>query len=204
VTPEETTHRDPRASRMGMWLFLFTEMLLFGGLFLVYAVYRRAHAEAFHGASRELELGFGAGNTVLLLTSSLTMAAGVAAFESGRIVRSARLIAATAGMGMVFLLNKGFEWGAKFHAGLYPTAAVLEARDPGEKLFFSLYFAMTGLHGLHVLVGASVLSVVLILVHRAGTDAPRRYPGVVENAGLYWHLVDIVWIFLFPLFYLIA
>jgi len=196
-------HRNPRASRMGMWLFLFTEMLLFGGLFLVYAVYRRGHAEAFHKASAELSLAFGAGNTVLLLTSSLTMALGVAAFERGLVSRALALISGTIGMGALFLVNKGIEWSVKFGHGLYPGSPVLEARDQGERLFFSLYFAMTGLHGLHVLVGGAVLGVVVVLVRRAG-PAPARHAALVENAGLYWHLVDIVWIFLFPLFYLIT
>ncbi|MEK7474639.1 MAG: cytochrome c oxidase subunit 3 [Candidatus Coatesbacteria bacterium] len=200
---EEGGHGNARASRMGMWLFLFTEMLLFGGLFLVYAVYRRGHPEAFHAASGELSLAFGAGNTILLLTSSLSMALAVAAFERGLISRALALIGGTIGMGLLFLVNKGLEWSVKFGHGLYPGAAVLEARDPGERLFFSLYFAMTGLHGLHVLVGAGVLGAVVVLVRRSGATAERHGP-LVENAGLYWHLVDIVWIFLFPLFYLIT
>jgi len=202
------TPRIPRASRMGMWLFLFTEILLFGGLFLVYAVYRRANPEAFHIASGELSLRFGAINTVILLTSSLTMALAVSAFERGLVGRCLRFLAGTAGLGLIFLGNKAVEWSAKFAHGLYPGNPILEARPAGEKLFFSLYFAMTGLHGVHVLVGVVVLAVTAVLAGRsARADAARvheKYGGVVENSGLYWHLVDTIWIFLFPLFYLIS
>jgi cytochrome c oxidase subunit 3 len=189
-----------------MWLFLFTEMLLFGGLFLVYAVYRRQFAPSFRAASEELNLAFGVINTAILLTSSLTMALAVGAFERKRVNRCIGFLAGTVGLAALFLCNKAVEWGAKFAHGLYPGAHVLEARPQGEKLFFSLYFAMTGLHGVHVIVGAGLLGTVAVLVRRAdrkggGSD---RWAGLVENAGLYWHLVDIVWIFLFPLFYLIA
>ena len=202
------SHRIPRASWMGMWLFLFTEILLFGGLFLIYAVYRRANAEAFHIASGELSLKFGAINTVILLTSSLTMVLAVSALERGLVGRCLRFLAGTAGLGLVFLVNKAMEWSAKFAHGLYPGNPILEAKPAGEKLFISLYFAMTGLHGVHVLVGIVVIAVSAVLVRRAqasvGENAGELYGGVVENAGLYWHLVDTIWIFLFPLFYLIS
>jgi len=191
-----------------MWLFLFTEILLFGGLFLVYAVYRRANPEAFHIASGELSLRFGAINTVILLTSSLTMALAVSAFERGLVPRCLRFLAGTAGLGLVFLGNKAVEWSAKFAHGLYPGNPILEAKPAGEKLFFSLYFAMTGLHGVHVLVGVVVLAVTAVLAgcsaRKDGARVHEKYGGVVENSGLYWHLVDTIWIFLFPLFYLIS
>jgi cytochrome c oxidase subunit 3 len=195
-------HRDHAGAKLGMWLFLFTELILFGGLFLVYSAYRRVHPGDFHRASEELNLVLGVVNTLVLLTSSLTVALSISAIRQGRKRHSVWFLSATILLGCLFLVNKYFEWTAKIHHGIYPGSPSLMAREPGERLFFGLYYSMTGLHGVHVLVGVSVLAVMVWLLVR---DHIRQDAFIqLENAGLYWHLVDIVWIFLLPLFYLAA
>jgi len=185
-----------------MWLFLLSEILLFGGMFILYSVYRYKNPVDFHHASRELDVLLGTLNTLLLSTSSLTMAASISAIQRGQRKLSVYLVAATLFFGLLFLANKGIEWGAKIEHGIYPNGPVLSARTTGEILFFGLYYVMTGLHGLHVLVGVGVLSVMMRFVLREKIRPDHFVP--LENAGLYWHLVDIIWIFLFPLFYLIT
>jgi cytochrome c oxidase subunit 3 len=190
-------------ARIGMWLFLLSEILLFGGLFLLYAVYRSKHPGDFHAASLELSRFDGTLNTAILLTSSLTAVAAVFSLqELNKPKRAVFFLGATIAFGAAFLVVKAFEWAAKFEHGLYPNAAVLMKRPPGEILYFGLYFTMTGLHALHVIIGMTVLFVMLAFVLR-GKATQERSAGL-ENAGLYWHLVDIIWIFLFPLFYLIS
>jgi cytochrome c oxidase subunit 3 len=195
-------HRDDAGSRMGMWIFLLSELLLFGGLFVAYAAYRVAHRADFHRAGAELDAALGATNTVVLLTSSLTVALGVQALRAGRERQAPRWVAATLVLAAVFLGIKAVEWSAKFHHGLFPGLPGLAALPPGERLFFGLYFAATGLHAIHVIAGAAVLAVAAVLVARGRVR--RDAPVVLENAGLYWHLVDIVWILILPLFYLAA
>ena len=190
-------------ARIGMWLFLLSEILIFGGLFLLYAVYRSKHPADFHAASLELSRFDGTLNTAILLTSSLTAVLAIFSLqEQNRPRRTVLFLGATIACGLAFLVVKGFEWAAKFEHGLYPNAAVLLKRPPGEVLYFGLYFTMTGLHALHVIIGIGVLSVMVSFVAR-GKATQERSAGL-ENAGLYWHLVDIIWIFLFPLFYLIS
>ncbi len=196
------THRDPVGAKLGMWLFLLSELILFGGLFLLYAVYRFQYAPEFHEGSEELSRAFGTLNTAILLTSSLTMALGIAALQKGRRSLAFLLTFATIVLGLVFLGNKYAEWTTKFHHGIYPNAPWLLAQSKGVILFFGLYFTMTGLHGLHVLAGLGVLAGTLVMIARGRVSPGRVAP--LENAGLYWHLVDIIWIFLFPLFYLIT
>ena len=193
--------RDDTGARLGMWLFLLSEVLLFGGMFILYSAYRFKNPADFHRASLELEVLLGTVNTLILLTSSLTMAISITAIQRGRRALSRWLLLATIILGLLFLTNKGVEWGGKIHQGIYPGSPVLLSRPKGEILFFGLYYVMTGLHGLHVLVGIGVLSVMFFLVSRGRVDQTRFV--ALENSGLYWHLVDIVWIFLFPLFYLI-
>ncbi len=190
-------------SRVGMWLFLLSEILLFGGMFLLYAVYRTRHAVDFHAASMELSRFDGTLNTSILLTSSLTAVVAIFSLQELNKPRRAMLFfALTIACGFGFLIVKAFEWTAKFEHGLYPGAAVLSHKPPGEMLYFGLYFTMTGLHAIHVIVGMVVLSVIISFIARG--KATRERSAAVENAGLYWHLVDIIWIFLFPLFYLIS
>jgi cytochrome c oxidase subunit III len=190
-------------ARIGMWLFLLSEILIFGGLFLLYAVYRSKHPADFHAASLELSRFDGTLNTAILLTSSLTAVLAIFSLqEQNRPRRTVLFLGATIACGLAFLVVKGFEWAAKFEHGLYPNAAVLLRRPPGEILYFGLYFTMTGLHALHVIIGIGVLSVMVSFVLRG--KATQERSAALENAGLYWHLVDIIWIFLFPLFYLIS
>jgi cytochrome c oxidase subunit III len=195
-------HRDYVGAKLGMWLFIFTELILFGGLFVAYGMYRAMHAHAFHHAAGELNVPLGVTNTFVLLTSSLTMVLAIVGLRLQRKRQSLFFLGSTIGLGCVFLVNKFFEWKAKIGHGLYPGSAHLMERPPGERLFFGLYYGMTGLHGLHVTVGVVVLAVMFALVRR---ERIRHDDFVkLENAGLYWHLVDVIWIFLLPLFYLAA
>lgn len=195
-------HRDDFGARLGMWLFLVTEIILFGGLFISYSYMRSLYPVEFHHAGSELNATIGVINTLILLTSSLTMVLSLVAIKRGDRVKTELFLAATLLLGAAFLVNKGFEWAAKFHHGLYPNAPHLAAQPPGEQVFFGLYFTMTGLHGLHVLAGISVLAWLLFLVWKQRITQDRH--AALENGGLYWHLVDVIWIFLLPLFYLAA
>ena len=202
---EAATHTppyNPAGGRLGMWLFICTEVLLFGGLFLLYSVYRYRYAADFHAASALLDRVFGTTNTIVLITSSLTVVLSIFEFERGRPSRTRLYILFTLLCGFAFLGIKGFEWAAKFEHGLYPGAAHLLSRPFGEVLYFGLYFTMTGLHAVHVIVGMALLFTAWL---RIGSGKLRRMrPAFLENAGLFWHLVDVIWIFLFPLFYLIS
>jgi len=195
-------HRDDTASRLGMWVFIFTEMLLFGGLFIVYAVYRSMYHQQFHEGALELNTIFGAVNTVVLLISSMTVAMSLTAMKLNDIKLSKRLLLLTVGLGILFLVNKYFEWGIKFHHGLYPNSPVLLSLEKGHILYFGLYFCMTGLHALHIIVGLVLLSVVFMRVRSGKIKSDDCV--LLENGALYWHLVDLIWIFLFPLLYLIT
>lgn len=202
LTHTTNTHRDYAGSKLGMWLFLFTEILLFGGLFLVYSVYRSMYPHNFHTAATGLSAVLGTVNTVILLTSSLTMALAISGLQRGNKRASVLLQAATIVLGLVFLVNKYFEWNGHIHEGLYPNSPELLSRSHGEILFYGLYYVMTGLHGIHVVAGLVLIGIMLVLTMRqriTGTDYVK-----LENAGLYWHLVDLIWIYLFPLFYLIT
>jgi cytochrome c oxidase subunit 3 len=201
MTAAGHVHRDDEGSRMGMWLFLFTELILFGGLFLVYAVYRFAHPEEFHLAARELDTLVGTVNTMILLTSSLTAAMSITAIQEGRQRFAQLLVGLTLVLALAFLVNKYFEWGHKFELGLYPKSPVLLAKTSGEILYFGLYYVMTGLHALHVIIGMAILAVTM---RGIGKGTINRHSYVrLESGALYWHLVDVIWIFLFPLFYLL-
>jgi cytochrome c oxidase subunit 3 len=197
------TGNDTHAgARVGMWLFISTEFILFGGLFLLYSMYRFKNPEGFHAGSMELSRFFGTLNTAILITSSLTVAFAVLLLREGKKNAAALCLAATIVFAFGFLVVKTFEWTAKFHHGLFPGSATLLALPKGEVLYFGLYYIMTGLHAVHVIVGIAVLSVIAARVMRGTVSASR--PAYLMNAGLYWHLVDIIWIFLFPLFYLIT
>jgi len=195
--------RDAAAgAKLGMWLFLLTELLFFSGAFLLYAVFRSRYAAGFHAAAADESATVGAANTVVLLTSSLTMALAVAALRRGRTRASLLSQAATITLGLVFLAAKGAEWAGKIGRGLYPDSPVLLRREHGEVLFFGLYYVLTGIHAVHVLIGVVLIGVALALTARGRLHAAR--PGLLENAGLFWHFVDVVWIYLFPLFYLVT
>jgi len=192
------------ASTFGMWLFLVTEIMFFGGLFACYAVYRAAYPQAFAEASLHLDLTLGGANTVVLIASSLTMALAVRAAQIGKSIATARYLWATLALGTIFLVIKSFEYHHKYVESLIPGPS-FSVEGPHARqieLMFCFYFAMTGMHALHMIIGAGLL-VYFIAQAQAGRYSPDYY-GPVEVMGLYWHFVDIVWIFLFPLLYLIG
>ena len=195
-------HRDDLASKTGMWLFLFTEMLLFGGLFVVYSVYRYRNAAAFHLAAEELSVVIGTINTIILLISSTTIAMSITAIQKQNKKLALILLGVTILLGLAFLVNKYFEWGEHIREHIYPGSPSLALRGQGDVLFYGLYFFMTGLHALHIIIGLVFIAIVgrLIFMDKLGHDNFQ----LLENSGLYWHLVDLIWIFLFPLFYLIT
>ncbi len=196
-------HYDAEASKIGMWLFIFTELLLFGVLFVIYSVYRFMNQDAFHLAAEELDTFTGAVNTIILLVSSMTIAMSTTALQKGNKRFTLLLSAITVILGIVFMVNKYFEWKTKFDHGIFPGSEMLtETLSQGEILFFGLYFIMTGLHALHIVIGIVFIAVVMKKVATGKIHAQRS--ALLDNAGLYWHLVDIIWIFLFPLFYLIT
>ena len=196
------THQDDQTSKTGMWLFLFTEMLLFGGLFIVYSVYRYRNAVAFHMAAQELSVVIGTVNTIILLTSSTTIAMSITALRKQNKKLSLLLLSTTVILGLAFLVNKYFEWGEHFRQHIYPGSSVLALRGHGDVLFYGLYFFMTGLHALHIIIGLVFILIIGVSISKNKIN-PENYV-LLENSGLYWHLVDLIWIFLFPLFYLIT
>jgi len=254
---EHEHHTDSIGSKLGMWLFLLTELLLFGGLFLLYSVYRAKNPTEFHHAALQLNVLIGTLNTAILLTSSLTMALSIGALQRGQKKVALGCLLATIALGALFMVNKYFEWTAKMHHGIFPNSPALGEQSSGEQVFYGLYYSMTGLHGFHVLVGMAVLAWMAIVIARKPErverwalpdelnklrggrvtltndqgqrlwtgdlidDSVREVSvslklhaspenvtyadyGGLELAGLYWHLVDVIWIFLFPLLYLVS
>lgn len=199
---EEELHRDDLASKTGMWLFLFTEMLLFTGLFIVYSVYRFRNPVAFHQAAKELSVFIGTANTIILLISSTTIAMSITAIQLKNKKFALFLLGCTIFLGLAFLVNKYFEWGGHIREHIYPGSSVLELRGQGDVLFYGLYFFMTGLHALHIVIGLVFISIVTVKIIKDKINSGNYV--LLENSGLYWHLVDMIWIFLFPLFYLIT
>ncbi len=194
-------HVDYAGSKMGMWIFIFTEILFFGGLFLLYAVYRSEYTQEFQNAAAGLDTRLGAVNTLILITSSLTMALSIAAIRKSDKRLSLIFQASTILLGTAFLIIKYFEWSSKINHGIYPGSPELLSLPQGNIVFYSLYFVTTGMHALHVLIGIIVIAFMMILSkHDRITDTDFIK---LENTGLYWHFVDIVWIYLFPLLYLI-
>ncbi len=198
----EHGHYDPMANKIGMWTFLFTEALLFGALFIAFFVYLSTNTGDFLDCSSELNRIMGAINTVVLLTSSLTMALAIAALQRGNKRLSLNLMLMTLVFAAVFLIIKYFEWSHKIHLGIYPKSELMVNRAQGDQLFYGLYYTMTGLHGLHVAIGAVLILIAMRKVQTGGVHKTKF--SFIENVGLYWHLVDLVWIYLFPMFYLIG
>src|SRR4051812_16544569 len=200
----DNLEQQAEATTLGMWVFLVTEVLFFGGLFLVYTVYRSKYPDAFAAASHELVVWAGTLNTAVLITSSLTMALAVNAAQMGNRRLLMLLLAVTMLFGCVFLGVKAFEYYTEFKEHHVPGAGFqFEAEHfRHAQIFFSLYFIMTGLHALHMIIGLGIMSVMLWWSYRG--IITREYYSPIEISGLYWHFVDIVWIFLFPLLYLIG
>jgi cytochrome c oxidase subunit III len=188
---------------LGMWVFLATELMLFGGLFTAYAVYRYLYAPIFREASGHLHAELAALNTAVLILSSLTVALAIHSAQTGGRRAAAVLLGLTLLLGAAFLAVKGYEYFTHFQEGLLPGT---NFTWPGEEqraaaLFFSLYYAMTGLHALHMLIGLGLIAYLAVGAWRGRYTARRHTP--LEVGGLYWHFVDVVWVFIFPMLYLI-
>ena len=196
--------QQKEAATLGMWVFLVTEVLFFGGLFMVYTVYRRWYPDAFAAASHELDVVLGTINTAVLITSSLTMALAVHAAQLGKRHVLMLLLTATMVLGVVFLGIKSLEYYHKFTEHHVPGPGFQFEKEyvRHAQLFFSLYFLMTGLHALHMIIGLGIMTWMLVWSWRGVITA--EYYSPIEISGLYWHFVDIVWIFLFPLLYLVG
>lgn len=196
-----TPHSDESGKKLGMWLFLYTEIILFGGLFVLYAVYSTRYAADFVEGGKELSRMFGLFNTVILLVSSFAVAAAITAIQKRDKIKTLAGIGAAFLCGLIFLVNKYFEWGHKIQNGIYPNSDRLVDGPEGLNQFFGLYYVITGLHGIHIIIGMTLLLVSMIFVMRDRVTHDRF--ALLENSGLYWHLVDLIWIFIFPLFYLV-
>jgi cytochrome c oxidase subunit 3 len=200
----DNLEQQHEAGTLGMWLFLITEVMFFGGMFSAYVVYRTWHPGAFAGASRMLDVTLGGTNTAVLICSSLTMALAVYGAQTGKRKMLISCLLLTLLLGLAFLGIKAVEYSHKFHDGLFPGAGFRwEGNNASQaQLFFSIYFAMTGMHALHMIIGAGIMAVLIYHSWRGRYTPEHHVP--VELSGLYWHFVDIVWIFLFPLLYLIG
>lgn len=196
-------HVQTHAARLGMWIFLGSETLLFGGLFALYAAYHAMYPQAFAKAGAHSDLVLGTLNTYILITSSATMAFSLHATRSNSPKRALGLLVCTMLLGSTFLVIKGIEYQEHFHHGIYPGAHYEFADLPenGARMYFTLYFFMTGMHALHVLGGLVVLGWLAIQTHRRHLSQQSHLAH--ELGGMYWHLVDVVWLFLWPLFYLV-
>jgi len=197
----EDLDQQRSASELGMWAFLVTEVMFFGGMFAAYAVYKWMYPQAFHDGSHHLDIRLGGFNTVVLIASSLTMAFAVRAAQTGVRKLQLRFLWLTILLGAVFLGVKAVEYHHKWVEHLVP-GPHFEPIDRGSALFFSLYFGLTGMHALHMIIGIGLLLYLVLRARRGQFSLEYHTP--VEVVGLYWHFVDIVWIFLFPLLYLIG
>jgi cytochrome c oxidase subunit III len=200
----DTPDQQFDSGRMGVWLFLVTEILFFGGLFCAFFIFRSWYYDSFVEAHHHLDKVMGAINTVVLISSSFTMALGVRSAQQGKRSLTVWMLLITLICAGVFLGIKYVEYSHKFHEGLLPgklfKAEHFHSAHPG--MFFAVYFMMTGVHGLHVVIGMGLI--LWILIRAAKGQFGPRYYAPVEGVGLYWHLVDLVWIYLFPLLYLIG
>lgn len=204
----DTLEQQSEAATVGMWVFLASEVLFFGGAITAFSVSRWMYPEAFVEGSRHLDLPLGTINTGVLLCSSLAMALAVHAAQTNRRKLLVGLLVATIGLGGAFLVIKGFEYSHKIHDGLVPTTAfqLKEAEDPAVDpnqvhLFICFYWGMTSLHAAHMVIGMGVIAVLAVQAARGRFSSEYHTP--VEMTGLYWHFVDVVWVFLYPLFYLL-
>jgi cytochrome c oxidase subunit 3 len=210
----DSAEAEFEACKQGMWIFMVTEVLMLGGLFVAYAIFRGLYLHDFAEAHHTLNWKLGATNTVILLTSSLTMVLGVSSAQRGRKDRTVLWLLLTILCACGFLVVKYIEYSTKFHAGVFPSGMMQDAQllqeehyhviahNPGAKIFMSLYFVMTGIHGLHVLIGMGLIG--WITRRAAKGEFSPNYFTPVELVGFYWHFVDLVWIYLFPLLYLVS
>ncbi len=199
----ESAEQEYTSSKQGVWLFLSTEILMFGGLFVAFFIYKGMYPEIFHKGAESLSWVYGAINTAVLLTSSLTMALGIHYIQKGKNSAALTQLIITVLCGAIFMGIKYIEYSHKFHLGLYP-GQMFSGETGGVEnlpLYFSFYYMMTGLHGIHVLLGMGLITWVAIRTAR-GDFGPKYYTPV-EGVGLFWHVVDLIWIYLFPLLYLV-
>ncbi len=203
--------QQKEAGTIGMWLFLVTEIMFFGGLFLAYSIFRTTYPQGFTHGSHLLDVNLGGLNTVVLIVSSLTMALAVYYSQKGDKQKLVMFLVLTLILGCTFLVVKYFEYKEKFDNHLFPAATMYAPSPDGDhgvapeyqqpvRVFLWIYFLMTGLHALHMIIGAGMLITLIIMAMQGKFD--ERYNAPIELSGLYWHFVDIVWIFLFPLLYL--
>jgi cytochrome c oxidase subunit 3 len=208
MTPPHAAHfedlaNEEHAGTFGMWVFLSSEVLFFAALFMLFAAYRAEYSADFSAAAHHAKVGIGTTNTFILLTSSLFVAISVAAVSQGRMRLVLWMQGLTILFAIAFLVLKGIEYGEHFEEGIYPGADYHFAAAPnhGSLLYFTLYFVMTGLHAIHVIVGIGLFGWLMRRTLR-GVYSPAAHLGI-DLVGLYWHFVDIVWIFLWPMFYLL-
>ncbi|WP_102959497.1 cytochrome c oxidase subunit 3 [Mangrovicella endophytica] len=196
-------HRQQsRANTLGLWIFLATEVLFFGALFAAYLIYRVLYPQAFETAARETEIAIGTLNTALLLTSSASVAMAVKTARLGQRRATMVLLGVTLALGLGFLAAKGFEYHSDLTKHLWPGSADFPLDPPQTRIFWALYWIMTGIHAVHVTAGLGLWAVILTMIARR--SFPLESSDKVEIAGLYWHLVDLVWIFLWPILYLVG
>ena len=201
----ESVEHEFDAGKLGMWLFLVTEIMLFGGLFVAFGIYHYMYPEMFREAHHHLNKVMGSINTVVLLASSLTMALAIGYIQRNDQKKSRLMLILTFLCACMFLVIKYFEYSHKIHLGILPGKFFNPTEPftaPNAAMFFSLYFVMTGLHGLHVLIGMACIGWIYFRMGRGDFNS-RKY-GAVEFVGLYWHIVDLIWIYLFPLLYLVV
>lgn len=205
----ETAEQQYESATLGMWAFIVQEILFFGGLFGAYVVYRNLYIDAFSAASHQLDISLGAFNTGILIGSSLTMALAVRCAQKGEKNTIIGWLVATIILGFGFLGVKYVEYSHKWHDNLVPGSSFvwekpgyLDVAGGQVKIFFSLYFVMTGMHALHMVIGVGIMLWLIAKIRR--NEINEHYFTPIEISGLYWHFVDIVWIFLFPLLYLIG
>ncbi len=196
-----SVEHDHEGKKLGMWLFLYTELILFGGLFVLYAVYFSTFPKEFVDGGKELNRFFGSINTIILLLSSFTVAASITAIQKKEDKKALLFLGISILSGLIFLINKYVEWGHKFEVGIFPNSQILNDGPPGVNIFFGLYYVITGLHGIHIIIGMTLLIISLVLIIKQKIHSTSYT--FLENSGLYWHLVDLIWIFIFPLFYLV-
>jgi cytochrome c oxidase subunit 3 len=195
-------NNDIVGARLGMWFFLFTELMLFGGMFIAYAVYFFDYTDEFIIASRHMNVWLGGLNTVILLVSALTIGLSVLFLKADKVKTSKSFLLTTIILSIAFLTVKYFEWTAEFDNGIWPDSPTLTAMGHGENLYFGLYFTVTGLHAIHIILGI----VAMIWIHRKISNSsitPKNFI-VFENLALYWDYVHLVWVFAIPLFYMIG
>ena len=193
---------DYEGAKLGFWFFLFTELMLFGAMFLVFSFYFYRFTEDFVLASSSLNILLGGLNTFILLLSTYFMGMSLIDLKNDEIQKAKIKIYITIFLSLAFLLVKYFEWMAEIHHGIYPDSELLNSKAFGEILFFGLYFTMTGLHGIHIIVGIILMLCVLSSISKKKTTGKDSI--FLENIALYWDLVHLVWVFLFPLFYIIG